>query len=93
MKLNGKKFGRGNRKEQRKRYKKRKKTVDYFEEEFDLIDGNFTHYPVGFCKFYDGFLSEGLEEVHKCIEKGCYRFMSMEQWKQELLKVMEDKKL
>ena len=62
------------RKEQRKRRRQRQNRLPaYQKHEFELIDGNMTHYPVAYCDRMEGWLSVGLMDVHKCREKECHR--------------------
>ena len=77
----------GNIKAQRKRRKKRKKFLkpgDYFNDEFELIDGNFTHYPVAYCNHYGRFLTAGLIHTHRCRQRNCKKLRSLEQVEQML---------
>lgn len=70
---------RGNKKEQNKRRRKRQKNLpEWKEENVQLIDGNFTHYPVAYCYYRKGYLSLGLAEVHRCQERECKIFESIE---------------
>ena len=63
---------RGNRKEQTKRRRQRKKDLPMKQgQKYQLIDGNFTYYPAAYCKYYKGWLSVGLIQTHKCQKKGC----------------------
>ena len=43
----------------------------YREDEYELIDGNTTHYPSAYCNRYAGYLTMNLEQVHGCAKKGC----------------------
>lgn len=63
---------RGNRKEQAKRRRQRKKDLPVKQsQKYQLIDGNFTYYPAAYCKYHKGWLSVGLIQTHKCQKKGC----------------------
>ena len=42
--------------------------------EYRLIDNNWTRHPVAYCRWYHGYLTEGLIKTHKCREKNCRRF-------------------
>lgn len=80
-----KKKGKGNLKRQRKRRRQRRKyRKEYFNDEFELIDGNFTHYPVAFCEHYERFLSAGLIQTHRCRNRKCKKLLSLEQIEQKL---------
>lgn len=70
--------GKGDRKAQRKRRKDRWKNIPLRQNEpFELIDGNFSHYPVGECSRYGAFLTQGLMDTHRCIERDCSRFRKL----------------
>lgn len=74
------KNNKGNRKAQRKRRKARLKTrPPKQEEKVLLIDGNYSYYPVAFCKFHKAFLTQGLMEVHRCPQRKCPRFRKVVQ--------------
>ena len=81
-----KKRGKGNIKAQRKRRKARKKLLkpgDYFNDEFELIDGNYSHYPIGYCDRYGRFLTAGLANTHRCRQRKCEKLLSLEQVEQK----------
>ena len=60
---------------QRKRRKERLKDRSGYQPDlFELIDGNKTHYPKGYCRRYGGYLSSGLMETHRCLERNCVRY-------------------
>lgn len=40
---------------------------------YQLIDGNFTHYPVAYCEFHQLWLTEGLMNTHRCEPRKCRR--------------------
>lgn len=66
--------GKGNRKEQLKRRRKRQKNqVPKTKNSYWCIDGNFTNHPVAYCTHYHGVLTQGLMDVHKCKEHECFR--------------------
>ena len=82
-----KKKGKGNIKRQRERRRSRRKyrnKDDYYNDEFELIDGNYTHYPVGFCDHYERFLSAGLVQTHRCKKRKSKKLLSLEQIEQKL---------
>lgn len=67
MKIKHKKKSRGNTKLQHKRRRARiHKVPKYQPELFELIDGNMTHYPKGYCKSKYAWVSIGLYDCHKC---------------------------
>lgn len=62
----------GNYKAQRKRRRKRlKNSVVKKEKNYELIDGNISFRAVAECKHYNGYLTEGLIETHRCRERNC----------------------
>lgn len=64
----------GNRKAQReRRYERRKLRPERQKEEHILIDGNFSFFPVAYCKYYQAWLTVGLLETHRCAERQCLR--------------------
>ena len=74
MKTKGHK-GRGDRKAQQKRRRERMKRLPQAcPERVRLIDGNLSFYPVGWCRRYKGYLTQGLMDVHGCIHLKCPRF-------------------
>lgn len=66
--------GKGNLKAQNKRRRQRMKNLPpYQKDKYQLIDDNFTHYPVAYCTRYKGWLSVGLMDVHGCEKRQCVR--------------------
>lgn len=64
--------GRGNRKAQNKRRKARLKNhVPKSKQKVQLIDGNWSFYPAYFCKAHNGYLTQGLVDVHRCLKRKC----------------------
>lgn len=61
----------GNRKEQRKRYKKMIKSTPRAPDEYLLIDGNWSHYACYYCRRKQGYLTKGLVNTHKCKQRKC----------------------
>lgn len=62
----------GNKSRQNKRRRQRKKNLPPRQSEpFELIDGNLTHYPIGYCKHHGAWLSLGLTETHRCKPRQC----------------------
>ena len=70
--------GRGNRKAQKYRRKKNNAGVKKQEEEFLLIDGNFSNKPYSYCCHYKGYLTKNLAIRHKCENNHCEKFKSLE---------------
>ncbi len=68
----------GNRKAQRKRrYERRKNLPPRQPEKVELIDGNFSHYPVAYCNYHGAYMTQGLVDAHRCIYRKCKR---LERW-------------
>ena len=58
-----------------KRRKKRLKNLPpKAEAEVRLIDGNWSFYPVAYCKSHSGYLTQGLIDTHRCDERNCSGF-------------------
>jgi len=65
----------GNRKAQQKRRKERLKNLPPKQDEkCELIDGNYSYYPVAFCKCHNAFLTQGLIDTHRCDKRHCTGF-------------------
>ena len=63
---------RGNTREQQKRRKERNKhRIQRRSEAVYLIDGNLSHYPVAFCPVHQGYVTQGLIDTHRCIQRKC----------------------
>ena len=64
--------GRGNRKAQQKRKRERMKHHPKKQpEKVLLIDGNYSYYPVAYCKIHGAYLTEGLANTHRCVKRHC----------------------
>ena len=61
----------GNVKAQRKRRKKMIRQVARLPDEYLLIDGNWSHYPVAYCKRKDAYITQGLINTHRCDKRKC----------------------
>lgn len=71
-------MGRGNRKAQNKRRRERlKNCTRRYELEHELIDGNLSHYPIAFCRLHGAYLTQGLADTHRCIERQCVGYETM----------------
>lgn len=67
--------GKGNKKEQQKRRRQRwQNRPEKQKEQVELIDGNWSFYPIGECTRYNGYLTQGLCDTHHCLERDCPRF-------------------
>ena len=47
--------------------------VSRTEYEYLTIDGNWTYYPVAYCRWYKGVLTRGMMNTHGCCERNCKR--------------------
>ena len=64
--------GKGDRKEQQKRRRfRRKNLTKKLKEKVLLIDGNYSYYPVAYCNIHGGYLTQGLAETHRCEKRKC----------------------
>jgi hypothetical protein len=45
---------------------------------YELIDGNMSYYPYGYCEYYQGWLTLNLSKIHNCEGKCCSNFVSFE---------------
>lgn len=50
----------------RKRRKEAHRIVRPQQDEYELIDGNFSKYVVGWCRYKQAHLTLGLSNTHKC---------------------------
>lgn len=74
MTLKNKK-GKGNRKAQQQRRRERLKYLPKRQDEkHELIDGNWSHYPVAYCACHSAFLTQGLIDTHRCVQRHCSGF-------------------
>ncbi len=66
----------GNRKAQNKRKHERKNDLPPRQKDaYQLIDNNWTHYPVAYCDHYKGWLSLGQIQTHRCHERQCKKII------------------
>lgn len=56
------------------------------EYEYEMIDKNWTIKPIGYCHRYRGYLTSKLAQVHRCIERNCAMFKTLEQYQEYLAK-------
>lgn len=54
-------------------------------ESYELIDGNLSHYPVAFCRFHYGYMTEGLIATHKCRARHCPMLKTLEFQKKKVV--------
>lgn len=79
--------GKGNRKAQQKRRREREKNRPAYQPiKVELIDGNFSHFPRAFCKSHNAFLTDGLINTHKCLQKACKGFLMLQEGDFEWIK-------
>ena len=69
------KTNKGNRTAQRARQRKRRKNRPTEQKHpVMLVDGNFSAFPVAYCKYYKAYLTQGLVETHRCLQRKCLKF-------------------
>lgn len=62
----------GNRKAQRKRRIERFKNLPKKQEyKYETIDGNLTYYPIAYCKHHGAWLTQGIADTHRCLQRKC----------------------
>lgn len=67
--------GKGNRKAQNERKRERRKHLPKKQpQKVELIDGNFSYYPVAYCMYHGAFITQGLAETHRCTQRNCRRY-------------------
>lgn len=72
--------GKGNRKAQQKRHRERKKNLPQKQPKMvQLIDGNFSYYPVAYCCIHGGYLTQELADTHRCTKRHCRRYKTIEE--------------
>jgi hypothetical protein len=65
----------GDIKAQKKRRKERlKQRPKKSDVKVQLIDGNWSFYPVAFCVYHTGYLTQGLIDTHRCDKRNCMGF-------------------
>ena len=65
----------GNRKAQQRRRRERLKNLPPKQGmKHELIDGNYSFYPVAYCKCHSAFLTQGLIDTHRCEKRRCSGF-------------------
>ena len=67
-------MGHGNVKAQRRRRRKNNKHIEKQDLPYQLIDGNMSYYPYGYCNWYKGFLTKNMTMCHRCEHKKCSKF-------------------
>lgn len=56
------------------------------EYEYEMFDGNWTTKPIGYCLNHKGYLTENMARIHKCKQKQCASFRSMQDYDSYLAK-------
>lgn len=62
----------------RRRWDRYKRQPKRQKDTYLLIDGNYTHYPVGYCKSRKRYISQGILSCHKCKIRKCMHFVPFE---------------
>ena len=50
-----------------------------YKYEYEMIDGNWTVKPTGYCYKYRGYLTDKMAKVHRCKQKRCRLFETFDQ--------------
>ena len=82
--------GHGNTHKHQRRYRKYFDEDLYRDEEFLLIDGNYTHYPYKHCKVHQGFLSRLQVELHNCEKIECTGLGEVDDFLEQVNEFIED---
>ena len=73
MKIDKKKLAQQKRREERLKHR-----PPPYKEKVELIDGNFSRYPEGYCDYYGGYMTRGLMDTHRCDRRDCKRLIPRE---------------
>jgi len=65
--------GKGDRSAQKRRRRRNNKHVEYQDNLYMMIDGNFTHFPVAYCSHYHGYVTQNMLMRHECDNRNCPR--------------------
>lgn len=65
--------GKGDRSAQKRRRRNNNKHVEYQDNLYLMIDGNFTHVPVAYCSHYKGYVTQNMLMRHECDKRNCPR--------------------
>lgn len=65
--------GKGDRSAQKRRRRNNNKHVEYQDNLYMMIDGNFTHFPVAYCSHYKGYVTQNMLMRHECDTRNCPR--------------------
>ena len=50
--------------------------------EYQMIDGNWTPRPYGYCHYYHGYLTKNMAIRHNCEKKNCPMFKTFDQYEE-----------
>ena len=64
-------FGRGDRNAQQRRRRKNNRTVLVQDEDYRLIDNNYSPQPFAYCCYYASYMTRNQTILHKCNERAC----------------------
>lgn len=71
--------GKGDRPAQKKRRRQNNKNTERRNDTYQMIDGNFTHYPVAYCFHYNGYMTNNMVQRHGCPTRNCCRYKTMQE--------------
>lgn len=74
--------GKGDRRAQQRRRRQNNKNTPILEDEYMLIDGNYSNRPIAYCCYHKGFMTNNQVILHNCTEKRCNQYKSVK-WKLE----------
>ena len=55
-----------------------KQRPDGLKKKVQLLDGNWSFYPVAYCTHHGGYLTQGLVDTHRCDKRQCSRYKVIE---------------
>lgn len=93
--------GKGDRSAQKRRRRRNNKHVEYQDNLYMMIDGNFTHFPVAYCSHYHGYVTQNMLMRHECDNRNCPRLKMLKDIpmaeihkhkKQEIIRVIHKNK-
>lgn len=71
-------FGRGDRNAQRRRRRKNNRTVPVQDEDYKLIDNNYSPQPFAYCCYYASYMTRNQTILHRCKERECQNCKTFE---------------
>jgi len=75
-------YGKGDRKAQRRRRKKYNRGIPKQQEEYRLIDNNYSPQPYVYCCYYKGYMTKNQTMRHGCAARKCEQLKTLE-WAKE----------